>query len=118
MAENGMTVDVAGFKKQVNTFAQRWGLDAGMVMRDQMRLWAEDLVRNTPHKSATKARVNAAITRQLKRIFLNQHIFYYFLRITISFQVYGKERPLVIVKAVFNRRKLRQMPGILGTEFN
>jgi len=70
MAEtSGITVDDMGFRRQVDDFARRYGLDAGIVMRDQMRLWAEDLVRNTPHKSATRKKVGDAIMRQLKSIF-------------------------------------------------
>ena len=46
-AKNGIEVDVMGWRKQVNRFANRWGLSARDLMRYEMGLWASDLVRKS-----------------------------------------------------------------------
>jgi len=65
----GITVDVRGFTRDMKTFAEQYGVEVGIVMRNQMRLWGEDLIRNTPHKNAKRKAVNAAIKSQLEGIF-------------------------------------------------
>jgi len=69
MAAGAITVDVRGFKSQVDKIARQWGVNSSDVMRDQMALWAEDLVRNTPHKNAKRKAINDAIRRNVEGVF-------------------------------------------------
>lgn len=64
---SGITVDVAGFRQQVNSFAVRYGLDARLVMLDQMRLWVGDLAKRTPPKTLAQGR--AAVARDIGKVF-------------------------------------------------
>ena len=52
MAKTGITVDTKGFAKQVDRLAREIGLTAKIVMRDQMRLWLNDLMKRFPPTGA------------------------------------------------------------------
>jgi len=70
MAETkgGIEVDVKGFKAQVLDFAKKYGIGVRVVMRDQMRLWLVDLIKQTPPKN--RGQGVRAIERDLGKLFV------------------------------------------------
>jgi len=64
-----MKVDTKQFALQVQAVATKYGLDIGKTMRQQAGFWAVDLIKNTPHKMATRTMVYRAIENDLRRIF-------------------------------------------------
>ena len=63
-----ITVDVNGFRRQVQRFAADWGLEARDVMLLQMHLWLQDLLKMTPPKTLAQGR--KAVERDLKKLFI------------------------------------------------
>ena len=68
MAENGIIIDVNRFKKQVDRFATKYGVDARQVMLDQMRLWTIDLIKSFPPKNSSQGK--RAVKSDIQRIFI------------------------------------------------
>ena len=62
-------IDVKGFKKQALVFANKYNREFVAIMRDQHRLWTNDLIKKTPPKTLSEGR--KAVKRDLNKIFVS-----------------------------------------------
>lgn len=68
MTDGGISVDRARWKRELDEFERRTGLDRQWVLRDQFRMLINDLVRFTPPKNQKQGR--GAVERDLLKLFV------------------------------------------------
>lgn len=65
----GIVVDVAAFRKEIDNFAVKHNVSAKTVMYDQMRLWMQDLIKTFPPRVYSRGR--EAIESDIRRLFVS-----------------------------------------------
>jgi len=69
MKNGGIHVDIAGFRKSVRRLARQYGIDARFVMYDQMRLWAQNMIKHAPPKSI--AQYKKTVSKDIRKLFVD-----------------------------------------------